>query len=624
MNNILILKDILSSKDINTLHLRKTLIMVSLLFTLFIIGSLSWNISSEYKEIRTIAENTARGAFDKDQSFRFWSATHGGVYVPATKETPSNINLAHIKDRDIYKPDGTKLTLMNPAYMIRQMMNKYPGLYGAKGRITSLKYVYEGNKPDKWETKALQSFENGNDEVYEYSIKNGKEHLRLMRPMYIKQGCLKCHAVHGYKLGDVRGGVGISVPMEILNNRANKHIVMLILSHIGLWLLALFSVFFFALRERTYLIERDKSHKELLLERNKLTNIFESMTDGIYIVNDKFDIEYINPVLEKEFGSPKGKKCYEYFHNKTEKCSWCKIDDIMNGQTVRWEWFSPKNNKLYDLVDTPLKNADGSISKLEIFRDVTELKEVHQTLEKQEEIMIAQSRHAAMGEMISMIAHQWRQPLSVISMGANNIMADIELEMVDNDRLKNSAVEIIAQTQELSKTIDDFKNFFRPMKTVETILIKDIFEDALKIVGKSLENNDVQLTQELNSKNSIETYSRELMQVFINIIKNAKEIIVERKIIEKKIEIIINDKQDGIEIKICDNGGGIPNNIIDKIFNPYFSTKDEGSGTGLGLYMSKTIIEKHLNGTISVYNTKEGACFKIELPYKLKMENNNG
>ncbi|MCK5111243.1 MAG: PAS domain-containing protein [Arcobacteraceae bacterium] len=365
--------------------------------------------------------------------------------------------------------------------------------------------------------------------------------------------------------------------------------------------------------------------KEKELE-NKLIKIFESMIDGVYVVNSSFDIEYVNEVLKKDFGSPEGKKCYKYFHDRDEVCPWCKNEQVLAGETVRWEWFSNKNNKLYDLIDTPLVNADGTISKLEIFRDITELKQAYQEIHEQEEIMISQSRHAAMGEMISMIAHQWRQPLSVIAMGANNIMADIELEIVDNKTLQEEAAEILEQTQELSKTIDDFKNFFRPVKTVEEVLPEDIFNEAFKVIGKSLGNNDIEVVTQFNNGKKIQTYSRELMQVFINIIKNAKEALVDNDIKNRKIFIKMEDKLDTISIKICDNGTGISKDIIDKIYDPYFTTKDKENGTGLGLYMSKTIIEKHLQGTLKVSNKDAscfqenctGACFEIQLPYDIK------
>jgi len=240
-----------------------------------------------------------------------------------------------------------------------------------------------------------------------------------------------------------------------------------------------------------------------------------------------------------------------------------------------------------------------------------------QELQQKDKMMLAQSRNAAMGEMISMIAHQWRQPLAAISMTSNNILADIELDMVENETLEDSCNEILEHTSELSKTIDDFREFFKPVKKSEQSAPKDIFYSALKIVGKSLENGNVKIIENITSDKEIEVYSRELMQVFLNVLNNAKEVVLENEVNNRSIGIAIEDKNDTISIKICDNGGGIPADIIEKIFEPYFSTKDERTGTGLGLYMSKIIVEKHHGGVLSVSNENGGACFLIELPYTL-------
>lgn len=249
--------------------------------------------------------------------------------------------------------------------------------------------------------------------------------------------------------------------------------------------------------------------------------------------------------------------------------------------------------------------------KQEITKEIFLKKELH----NKEELMIAQSRHAAMGEMISMIAHQWRQPIAVIAMGANNIMADIELDMLNNESLKDGLNEIITQTKYLSQTIDDFKNFFKPNKEKDLVSVQEVIEEALKVMGKLLESINITVIQEYKSNIQIYTYSKELLQVFINIIRNAKEALREKK--EDNRIITINEylKNDNIIIEISDNAGGIEENIIGKVFEPYFTTKKE-VGTGLGLYMSKTIIEKHMNGKLTVYNKPAGACFKIEFPIK--------
>lgn len=274
-----------------------------------------------------------------------------------------------------------------------------------------------------------------------------------------------------------------------------------------------------------------------------------------------------------------------------------------------------KNGTAYP-VDVYLQQIvfEGINAYMSIVIDTTEREKIRKKLRDQEEIMIAQSRHAAMGEMIGMIAHQWRQPITVIAMGANNMLVDIELDELKEESIKEQAQSILRQTDYLSRTIDDFRNFFRPDKEKEEVNLEDVMNEAEQIIGKSLEHNAVTLSIRDENGYKVKTYSRELLQVFINLLKNAKEALVEKREKDRHIDVIISDDTNNVITTVCDNGGGIDEEIIDKIFDPYFTTKDEKTGTGLGLYMSKTIVEKHLNGTIEVYNTKEGACFKVVIP----------
>jgi PAS domain-containing protein len=135
------------------------------------------------------------------------------------------------------------------------------------------------------------------------------------------------------------------------------------------------------------IIERKQAEEEVALEKENFINIITSMEDGVYIVNQQYEIEYVNPALEKEFGPHGGKKCYEYFHDRKEVCPWCKNPEVFAGKTVRWEWYSFKNQKTYDLLDTPLRNPEGNISKLEIFRDITERKRALKKLELIERLL---------------------------------------------------------------------------------------------------------------------------------------------------------------------------------------------------------------------------------------------
>ena len=265
-------------------------------------------------------------------------------------------------------------------------------------------------------------------------------------------------------------------------------------------------------------------------------------------------------------------------------------------------------------LEETVKSKTKSLNKLNKNLEKTIEKEVSKNREK-DELMIAQSRHAAMGEMISLIAHQWRQPLTSISMDANNILADIELEILDTEELKDTSKMIIEKTQYLSKTVEDFRNFFKPEKKSETVFMKDLIENTMNITTSLLKNHNINISVNCNSSKPINTYSRELLQVFVNIIKNAEEALDESEIKNKEIRIFCKEDNDFIEVEFFNNGNKIPNEIIEKIFEPYFTTKDSKTGTGLGLYMCKIIIEKHLNGKLYFENKENGVSFKVKLPF---------
>jgi PAS domain S-box-containing protein len=253
--------------------------------------------------------------------------------------------------------------------------------------------------------------------------------------------------------------------------------------------------------------------------------------------------------------------------------------------------------------------------------DVTDRLSIEARLEEKEEMLIAQSRHAAMGEMVSMIAHQWRQPISVLSMSANNMLADIELGDFNKDRCQTYAREILEQVQYLSRTIEDFRNYFKPDRKPERVEVAKVVEESLRVIGKSLENHGIQVAAEYHALPRIVTYPRELLQVLVNIFKNAKEALVASDVQPKRVDLHIREEGGCVTLEICDNGGGIDPTVLPRIFEPYFTTKDEKSGTGLGLYMSKNIVEKHLKGKIKVHNSAEGVCFFIILPERVESEN---
>ncbi|WP_024954704.1 FIST N-terminal domain-containing protein [Sulfurospirillum arcachonense] len=256
-----------------------------------------------------------------------------------------------------------------------------------------------------------------------------------------------------------------------------------------------------------------------------------------------------------------------------------------------------------------LKNVSTTIQALSHLVHVST-----EELQRKDEIMVAQSRNVAMGEMLNMIAHQWRQPLSVISMSADNILLDKELDCLEDESFTENLNSIKNESSSLSQIINNFKNYFSSTKEKEEILIKTLVEDTKDIINLNLKSNDIKLITDHQCDLSIATHKQQLMQVLLNLINNAKEALIANQK-EKKI-IVLSTKEDtnNILIEVCDNAGGIKEAILNDIFNPYFTTKNELDGAGLGLYMSKIVIEKHMKGKLSVYNMKEGACFSIVIP----------
>ncbi len=227
---------------------------------------------------------------------------------------------------------------------------------------------------------------------------------------------------------------------------------------------------------------------------------------------------------------------------------------------------------------------------------------------KQQQILQQQSKMAQMGEMIGAIAHQWRQPLNTISISIQNLKYDYKEGMLEDEKYVKSFIDKNKKTIKfMSQTIDDFRNFFRVDKEMEEFSILKATQTVLNMQSAQLKNYNITINI-LGDRSTFNGFKNEYQQVVLNIINNAKDILIENKIKKPYIDITIKDNT----IIIKDNAGGIPNDIIDRIFEPYFTTKEQGKGTGMGLYMSKMIIEDNMGGELSVNNDSDGAIFTIE------------
>ncbi len=234
-------------------------------------------------------------------------------------------------------------------------------------------------------------------------------------------------------------------------------------------------------------------------------------------------------------------------------------------------------------------------------------------LRKNDNVLIEQSRFAAMGEMIEQIAHQWRQPLNTLALLNQNFYFKIQLGTVQKDDAVQTHDKINEQLQYMSQTIDDFRNFSNPKKEKEHFCIEEVIQSTLNLSDGSLKEAKIKTHLFSDKNHYVLGISQELIQVIMNLIKNTQDAVIEKKIERPILKFLIKEDENNVLIRIQDNAGGIDEDKIDKIFDVYFSTKGKG-GSGLGLYMSKEIIQKSMQGNIQVENVKDGALFVISLP----------
>jgi signal transduction histidine kinase len=234
-----------------------------------------------------------------------------------------------------------------------------------------------------------------------------------------------------------------------------------------------------------------------------------------------------------------------------------------------------------------------------------------QEAKQKDKKILEQAKLARIGSMISMIAHQWRQPLSQLSAILMELQTATRFKKVDEEHIYKAVEKSDEMIEFMSNTIDDFRNFYKPDKTKEEFLLSDSCKKAINIIEATLYNLNIELNLNIVNDKKIYGYPTEFSQVILNIISNAKDILVEKKISKPRIILTIDTKGVLGIIEIEDNAGGISCENMELIFDPYFSTKDSSKGTGLGLYVSKLIVERNMGGELSVYNSEKGAVFKI-------------
>lgn len=260
-----------------------------------------------------------------------------------------------------------------------------------------------------------------------------------------------------------------------------------------------------------------------------------------------------------------------------------------------------------------LQNEELQNSYALLKEEASERLQALETLREKDQMLIQQSRQAAMGEMIGNIAHQWRQPLNALGLYMQSFGAFYGHPSFTKEFVETSVAKSMDIIKHMSKTIDDFRDYFKPEKEKSDFCVREAIKNALSLLEGNFQNPKINLDIIENGNPVINGYQNEFAQVVLNILVNAKDAIIERGISDARIIITVGSEAGCTVVTIADNAGGIPEEIINKVFDPYFTTKGPQYGTGIGLFMSKTIIEKNMDGRLTVQNTDTGAEFRIEV-----------
>nr|WP_162139827.1 ATP-binding protein [Limisalsivibrio acetivorans] len=396
-----------------------------------------------------------------------------------------------------------------------------------------------------------------------------------------------------------------------------------------------------------YLRNREEKNRE----RKRIEDIYETMDDALYLMNKEGRIVYANKSMEQMLGFSKdellGSSAHELFHVHTDGGGSVPLAECPIYKTIidknRYsgdEVFIKKNGERFiaRVKSTPFIEKGRVSGSVATFSDMTEDIKLREELEEfntrlsqkveqevaermklteehklQKELLVQQSKMAAMGEMVGAITHQLKQPLNVLGLRVQLLEDEAEMDGIDMDEISSYTKETMETIEFMDSTMNDFRNFFKPDKAKVKFSIRDSVEDVVRLMQSTLDKYNINCGIDGDSSLKVCSLCNEFKQVILNLVTNAKDAAYEKNK-RGRISIRIYKEGDGAVVQLRDDAGGIPSDLLpDKLFAPYITTKGD-KGTGIGLYMSKTIIEENMGGSLSVHNDSDGAVFTIKLP----------
>ncbi len=624
--------------------LRRYVLAAVLSWTVIIAGFMGWNLFQLNEQTNDLAHKEAIAHFNKDQGFRLWGTEHGGIYVPVSKKTPPSPYLSHVPERDITTPSGIPLTLMNPAYMVRQLMEDYTELYGIRGRITGLVVLRPENSPDEWEKYALHRLKKGENEVMEVADIDGAPFLRMMRPMYMREGCDKCHGHLGFKTGDFRGGVGVAIPMAPYLATQRQSQYLLIATHTFIWFLGLGLIGIGRKQINGHIQGTQKAEEEIrtlnrelehrVEERTeRLRTIVDTAADGIITIDEKGSIESFNTAAEKIFGYNSAEivgqpvtrlmKSDEAQMHQIQLQNYLETGEthvIGTGREVMAVRQNGETFPLYIAVSS-VKLGDRQLFT-GIVRDMTDPKKTEQSLRHAKEQ--AEKANMAKSQFLSSMSHELRTPLNGI-LGFAQLLKHLPEEPI-TERQSDYVELILSAGSHLHDLINDLLDLSKIESgnlalSIETINPVLAVNECVELVTPLAEGKQISIEDNISSSSVCPTtYIRadyvRFKQIIFNLVSNAVK--YNRDQGSVSLTCCDSDACDGsFRFSVTDTGLGIPETQIKDLFEPFNRLGQEAGeieGSGVGLTVTKMLVEL-MNGKMGVESTLgKGSTFWIELP----------
>jgi PAS domain S-box-containing protein len=604
-------------------------LMLCLIWTVVIVVITSVTLVAHHRSVILEAENEARDYFRLNYYYRAWGARLGGVYAAADKVEPNPY--LTIPSRDVTTTDGKRLTLVNPAYMTRMVFNdiRKSSADPVVSKLTSLKPTNPENAPDSWEREALTAFEGKViKEKSQVTEIDGKPYLRLISRFVTEQPCLKCHAQHGYKLDDIRGGISIAIPLKEYLEGEKRVRAYISSGYLFLWMLGCGGIVFATRRRAVY-------EKQLVHSEEKFRTMCDWTQDWEYWTDPSGNMMYVSPSCEQITGYTPD----EFIRDRELVTSLVHSDDrdryekhhltalseihgseelefriIKRDGTVRWV------HHLCRPVDLGNNNKGRRVSN----RDISEQKRQTEERRQLEQQMMHTQKLESLGVMAGGIAHDFNNILTSIVGNADIAMMRTSPESVIIENLKKIEEGAMRAT-DLAKQLLAYSG--KGKFVVEPLDLNRLIEDMVHLLQVSISKKALLRFHFSDNLPSVEGDATQLRQVIMNVVINASDAIGNKSgVIAISTGCIECDRKylkgvwmeenipEGLYVylEIADSGCGMDKETVAKIFDPFFTTKFTGRGLGMAAVLG--IIRGH-RGAIKVYSEPgKGTTFKVLLP----------